>query len=70
MKDKSKMKNKFKKKLKINRRTVSNLTPAEMTNSKGGASHIDPACYVTEGSMCSQCYTCPVGCVPIEKNGG
>lgn len=66
------MKQKFSKKLVLNKSTVSDLNSKEMDVIKGGLARTDPRACNTLEAECSKYqtiyYTCPVGCPPCITN--
>lgn len=60
------MKQKFSKKLVLNKSTISDLNPKQMDVVRGGLTITDPRACHTNETRCSQYqtiyYTCPIGC--------
>jgi len=64
------MKQKFSRKLGLNKSTISNLNSTEMSYIKGGLTRTDPRVCKTYESECSKYqtvyYTCQAGCPPCK----
>jgi hypothetical protein len=55
---------KFEKKLVLNKKTVSDLNPTQMSDAQGGISGL-PTC-----AACTQPHTCQTLCCPLQETSG